>query len=87
MEPSSEPAGRTFQERLEELTRLVEELEKGELPLEDAIDHFEQGERLHRSLLQDLEAFERRVEKLVRGRDGEDRLEPTTDGPGREGDG
>ena len=66
---------RSFRERLDELARVVECLEQGELSLEEAIAHFEIGQGLHRELLRELEGYEKRIEKLVHGPDGEDLLE------------
>ena len=66
---------KTFQERLEELQSIVEELESGDLSLEDAISRFEAGQKLHARLLEELDGYEKRIEKLVKGSDGEDRLE------------
>lgn len=80
-------APRSFQERLEELTALVEELEGGELSLEQAIERFERGQKLHAGLLKDLEGYERRIEKLVQGPSGEDSLEQTPEGTGGDGGG
>ena len=47
---------------------------RGELDLEDAILKFEEGQKLHRGLMDELGAYEKRLEKLVRGPDGEDAL-------------
>jgi exodeoxyribonuclease VII small subunit len=76
--PSSRQA-RSFQERLAALTNLVEDLEQGELSLEDAIARFEEGQKLHRGLLDELGAYEKRVERIVRDTEGRDRLEPDPD--------
>lgn len=64
-----------FKGRLDQLTELVEDLERGELDLEDAILKFEQGKNLHQELMDELGAYEKRLEKLVRGSDGEDDLD------------
>jgi exodeoxyribonuclease VII small subunit len=42
----------------------VETLESGELSLEEAIERFEAGRRLHRELFEELEAYEKRIETL-----------------------
>ena len=63
-----------FKQRLDELTDLVEDLERGEIDLEEAILKFEQGQNLHRELMDELGAYEKRLEKLVRGPDGDDEL-------------
>lgn len=63
-----------FKQRLDQLTELVEELERGELDLEEAIQRFEQGQKLHQELMDELGNYEKRLEKLVRGPDGKDHL-------------
>ena len=79
----------TFEDRLQRLSSLVEELERGELSLEEAILRFEAGKLLHRGLLAELAAYESRLEKLIENPDGTDRavevsegleLEPEDDG-------
>ncbi len=64
-----------FEQSLRELENLVEKLEHGELPLEDALKHFERGVALTRECQTALKAAEARVELLTRRRDpasGED---------------
>jgi exodeoxyribonuclease VII small subunit len=48
----------------------VRELERGELPLEQSLDLFEQGVRLSRECQERLNEAERRIEVLLRGGDG-----------------
>lgn len=50
---------------MESLQGLVEKLEGGDLPLEEAIDRFEEGRKLHRELLAELDTYERRLEKVL----------------------
>jgi len=69
-----------FRDRLDELTHLVEQLERGELDLEDAIKRFEAGQKLHKELMDELGGYEKRLEKLVRGPEGEDQLVDVSDG-------
>ena len=66
---------KTFQERLEELQTIVEELESGDLSLEEAIARFEAGQKLHALLQKELQSYEKRIEKLVGDGEGRDRLE------------
>jgi exodeoxyribonuclease VII small subunit len=54
-----------FEEALEKLESLVERLEDGELPLEEALAAFEEGVRLTRSCAEQLDRAERRIEELV----------------------
>lgn len=67
----------TFQQRMEKLRLLVEELEGGALSLEEAVSRFEEGRKLRASLQADLDTFEKRLEVLTKdegaeGRGGED---------------
>jgi exodeoxyribonuclease VII small subunit len=56
----------SFEQALERLEALVERLEQGELPLEDALATFEEGVGLTRRLGDQLDTAERRVELLLR---------------------
>jgi exodeoxyribonuclease VII small subunit len=58
-----------FEQGLEELERLVERLEHGDLPLEEALKSFERGVELTRRCQGTLRAAQQRVEILLR-RDG-----------------
>lgn len=53
---------------LEELDAVVNELEQGELPLEQALERFERGVTLARQSHQALDAMEQRVERLIADR-------------------
>ena len=55
-----------FEECLQRLENIVEELEKGDLPLEKALALFEEGMKLSQSCRGELEAAEGRVELLVK---------------------
>jgi exodeoxyribonuclease VII small subunit len=55
-----------FEQALAELEAVVERLEHGELPLEDALKQFERGIELARSCQASLKAAEQRVEILQR---------------------
>lgn len=71
MTPDSKPP--EFERALEELERVVERLEHGDLPLEEALKSFERGIELTRHCQGALKAAQQRVEVLLR-RDG--RAEP-----------
>lgn len=58
-----------FEEILEGLAKVVEQLEGGDLPLERSLELFEQGVRLSRQGMTRLDQAERRIEKLL-GDDG-----------------
>ena len=65
---SEAPAG--FEAQLATLERIVRELERGDLPLEQSLDLFEQGVKLSRECQERLNEAERRIEVLLRGGDG-----------------
>lgn len=54
-----------FEEAMEKLESVVEQLESGDVPLEKAIQLFEQGMKLSRICGAKLERLEQQVEKLV----------------------
>jgi len=57
--------GRTFEESLLELERMVRELEDGRLGLEDALARYEQGVGLIKSCYQQLRQAEQRIVMLA----------------------
>jgi len=60
----------SFEESLEDLAAIVEQLESGELGLNDALGKYEQGVKLLKQCHQKLEKVERRIE-LLSGFDAE----------------
>jgi exodeoxyribonuclease VII small subunit len=58
---------KNFEERLERLEELGEQIRNPALSLDDAIKAFEEGIRLAKSLEKDLEKAESRVEILLNG--------------------
>lgn len=74
-EPSSEPtaaAGLSFEQALQRLQAIVQELEQGELGLDKALERYEEGVRLLRRCHDALEKAERKIE-LLSGVDAEGR--------------
>jgi exodeoxyribonuclease VII small subunit len=61
---SDEP-NTSFEEALQRLTRIVEQLEHGDLPLDASLTLFEEGVRLARLSQARLDQAERRVEELL----------------------
>jgi exodeoxyribonuclease VII small subunit len=62
------PAARgmkSFEERLERLETLGEQIRKTDIPLNEALKAFEEGIRLARALETDLEKIENRIEILM----------------------
>lgn len=65
-----------FEDSMKRLETIVEELEGGELSLEDSITRYEEGVRLSRTLTRTLDQAEKRIERLVEGEGGEAATEP-----------
>ena len=70
--PPSNPV-LSFEASLEELEKVVKELEAGDLPLERSLELFEKGMGLSDTCRKQLEEAETRVEMLIRK---EGRLQP-----------
>jgi exodeoxyribonuclease VII small subunit len=68
-----------FEQALAELESLVERLESGELPLEEALKLFERGVALTRQCQASLQAAQQKVEILLK-RGGDVQPEPFEDG-------
>ncbi len=69
-EPRDENRALSFEQILERLEGVVEQLEDGEIPLEQALATFEQGIALSRLGQKRLDDAERRIEVLLQD-DGE----------------
>ena len=67
---------KSFESSLEELERIVRELEQGELPLEHSLELFEQGVKLSRECQERLNQAERRIEVLMRDNQGRPTVRP-----------
>ncbi len=66
----------SFEESLTRLEEIVNQLERGDLPLEDSVRLFEEGTRLSELCRKQLEEAEGKVEMLVKQRDGAMKREP-----------
>jgi exodeoxyribonuclease VII small subunit len=64
-----------LEQSLADLEALVEELESGDLPLDQAMKKFEQGIKLTRGCQAALKEAEQKVEILLRSAGGEETLE------------
>ncbi len=60
----------SFEENLQALEEILQQLEHGDLPLETALAKFEAGMQLIRQCNQQLDEVDRRVEILLRDADG-----------------
>jgi len=56
---------KNFEERLDRLETLGEQIRKTDIPLDEALAAFEEGIRLARALESDLEKIESRIEILM----------------------
>jgi exodeoxyribonuclease VII small subunit len=65
-----------FEESLRQLEKIVDQLEHGDLPLDESIRLFEEGVRLSTACKQELDAAEGKVQILMKERDGSMRAEP-----------
>ncbi len=66
----------SFEESLKKLETIVDQLEKGELPLEDSLKLFEEGVGLSAVCKEELDAAEGKVQILIKQRDGALKPEP-----------
>jgi exodeoxyribonuclease VII small subunit len=64
--PDEKTSAPNFEASLDELERIVKELEKGDLPLEKSLALFETGMRLSTDCKKQLEEAETRVEILMK---------------------
>ena len=79
----------TFEDALQRLETIVEELESGALSLDDSLARYEEGVRLSRHLTRTLDQAEKRIERLIETPDGgtatrplELETRPGDEGPG-----
>jgi exodeoxyribonuclease VII small subunit len=63
-------AEKKFEVALEDLEKVVEQLESGDLPLEDALTAFEKGVGLVKYCNQKLTDVEKKIELLVKDKEG-----------------
>lgn len=66
----------TFEESLKRLETIVEQLEKGDQPLEASLKLFEEGVSLSGSCRKELDEAEGKVQTLIKRRDGSFETEP-----------
>ncbi len=76
---------KAFEEALKELEEIVNRLEQGEIPLEEALQLFEQGVKLSCWCHTKLDEAQKRVEVLLKDEAGKMKARPFDQGAG-EGD-
>jgi exodeoxyribonuclease VII small subunit len=62
----SEPEQRSFEQAQAELEQIVEQLERGQAPLDEALKLWERGDELYTFCRAKLDAAEGRVKELAR---------------------
>ncbi|GIU81500.1 MAG: exodeoxyribonuclease VII small subunit [Acidobacteria bacterium] len=60
----------SFEESMRQLEEIVQKLEEGNLPLEESLRLFEEGIKLSRKCQERLDQIERRIELLLKDKDG-----------------
>ena len=66
----------SFEESLKKLETIVDQLEKGDLSLEDSLKLFEEGVGLSAVCKKELDTAEGKVQMLAKQRDGSLKTEP-----------
>jgi exodeoxyribonuclease VII small subunit len=74
-----------FEECLERLESLVHEMESGNLPLEDILKKYEEGNRLVKACATKLNEAEQRIEVLMKEKNGSLSLKPFEETNSKEG--
>lgn len=65
-----------FEEAIKKLEKIVEELEKGNLSLDEALKKYQEGMELSRLCSQRLENAKKKIDVLVKNKKGEFELKP-----------
>lgn len=81
MAENKDPQTIKFETALEQLELVVEQLESGELSLEDSLAAFEKGVGLVRICNQKLSEVEKKVELLIKDKEGRLQLKALASGP------
>lgn len=65
-----------FEEALKRLEKIVDELEDGNISLDEALEKYEEGIRLSKQCAKKLEVAKKKVEILLKSEDGSAELKP-----------
>jgi exodeoxyribonuclease VII small subunit len=79
-----EKTEKKFEEALGALEEVVERLESGDLSLEESLAAFEDGVRLVKYCNQKLTEVEKRIELLIKDKEGRLQIQPLTEAPDEE---
>ncbi|WP_203293151.1 exodeoxyribonuclease VII small subunit [Maricaulis parjimensis] len=74
--PNADIESLSFEQAAAELERIVQQLESGEVELERSIEIYERGAALRTHCEAKLKTAELKVEKIVKGEDGQPATEP-----------
>ena len=61
---------KTFEQSMEKLEQIVQELESGDLPLEEAMEKFEEGIKLSNLCSEKLDETEKKITLLMQNQKG-----------------
>ena len=71
----------SFEQAIKELTGIVEKIEQGEIPLESSLQQYERGMALIAHCRTILQKAEKRIEKITKEQETEDRGQKTEPRP------
>ncbi len=71
MTQSADPANLSFEDALQRLEAIVQKLERGDVPLDQSIDLYAEGDRLRAQCQKRLADAQARIEQIVAGQPGE----------------
>jgi len=69
----------SFEEAMKRIEKIATDLEKGDLPLEESLNRFEEAVTLARTCQEKLDTAEARITKIVKGAESGFKLEPLDD--------
>jgi exodeoxyribonuclease VII small subunit len=69
-------AKKSFEDALKQLEKIVHELESGDLPLEKAMQKFEEGIQLSKYCSEKLDETERKIQLLLKDQEGNPIAQP-----------
>ena len=79
-------SNKNFESAMEEIEQVVEQIESGELPLEESLAAYEKGVGLVKFCYQKLNEVEKRIEFLVKDKEGKLQLKVFENLPAEEND-
>lgn len=71
-----------FEDALKKLEKIVEDLEKGELSLDEALKKYQEGIELSRACTQRLDSAKKKIDLLSKNKKGEFELKPLDENKG-----